>query len=274
MNYSRFKDFGKNDYTTDKHINLGTYIPSVTFRNVTEDDKIRAILKDSYPVFIQKLGNFIKDPKFQSAIKSLAAYNKITFKNIEPSITDLLPTQNEIDMTKSLSFPLKDPETARKYLRGGVVSVAGNRIVTSNNGRYIIDGHHRWSQLYVINSNCYISAVDLSDIKDPIEALKNTQLGIGGDIGSIPTAVVKGTNLITCSKETLIQYVKDTITPEVIQVFSSFGKGSTASQIGEYIWQNVSKMQTYNKPIPGAPSRSLMPQTDMAPEWKNFSPNM
>jgi hypothetical protein len=256
--------------------------------NSPEQYIVQSILKDSYPEFVAKLGNNINDPKFVAAIKLLSSLRKIEYKSLEVPVTKLIPTQNEIDIEKSLKYPLKDPFTAELYLNGGIVAVAGNKIITSNNGQYIIDGHHRWSQLYCINPRAMIVSYDLSDVKNPIHALEYTQLGIAGDVGMIPTATVTGGNMLTASKADIYDFIEKNIKPSVVDVFIRKGivkvpvisfstispSYSPISQIQEYIWNNVQMMQMNNKPIMGAPSRSLMPQTDIAPNWNMNAPRI
>jgi len=263
---------------------VSTFAPQGT---LAPEELLKAILKDNYEVFVRELGIHIKDPKFVEAIKSLSSLNKINYKYIQPAVgpqiipdtpylfRGLVPTQNEVDMTKSLAYPLTSASTAELYLKGGNIAVAGKKIVTSGDGKYIIDGHHRWSQVYVVNPNANILALDLSDIPNPVNALKATQLGIGADLGKIPIAVVKGTNLLDESNNTQIyKYIMETMTPEVLDVFIKYGKGNTKDEVAGSIMKNVLLMQTLNRPIFGASKRDIMPQTDDAINWQQFAPRV
>jgi hypothetical protein len=243
------------------------------YRGGTPETELKELLKDKYPIFVEKLGENILDPKFVATIKFLAEHTKINFMDINASVFNLIPTQNEIDMAKSLGYPLKDPVTARMYLSGGVISVAGKRIVTSADGKYIVDGHHRWSQVYVLNPYCSITAVDLSDIKGPFDALKATQLGIAADLGRVPTAVVQGVNMLTASHQQVKEFILSTITEPVFNVFTEFGF-KNIEQIVNHIWDNIIKMREHNSPVFGAPKRDIMPQTDDAKNWKDYAPRI
>lgn len=238
-----------------------------------EEQDLKDLLKIDYALFVKELGDNIKDPKFIAAIKSLSDQHPINFKTVDPVVGNLTPTQNEIDVDKSLKFPLTSAESAKVCLKGGVIAVAGKRIITSNNGKYIIDGHHRWSQVCALNPAAKIAAIDLSDVKDPMQALKSTQLGIAADLGKVPTASVQGINLLKIGKDDLIAYVVKTITPEVLEEFKKAGKGDTAEKVGQFIWGNVEKMQKDNQPVSGAPKRDIMPQTDDAKNWQDLAPN-
>jgi len=245
--------------------------------NSPEQEIVQSVLKDSYSEFIAKLGNNIKDSKFQNAIKLLSSFRSVTYNNLETPVTQLLPTQNEIDIDGSLKYPLMDPYTTEVYLKGGIVAVAGKKIVTANNGKFIIDGHHRWSQLYIINPKAMIVSFDLTDIKNPMYALEYTQLGIAGQIGYVPTSSVKGTNLLLATKKQIYDYILKNITKPVVDIFVKILKFNPVNpiiEIQEYIWNNVKSMQKNNKPVAGAPSRNLMPQTDNALLWPSFAPRV
>lgn len=237
------------------------------------EKELKTILKSDYSTFVTKLGDNIKDPKFLDAIKSLSTRHKINTTDISPAVQDLRPTQNEVVLDKSLSYGLKDPKTIESFLKGGVVAVAGKSIVTAGGGKYVIDGHHRWSQLFCFNPNAKIAALDLTDIKNPMEALKATQLGIAAQIGKVPTAQGGGVNLFKIGESTLKKYVIDNITEPVVEVFKKYKKGNTPEEIANYIWGNVQMLQKDAKPVAGAPSREVMPQTDDAPKFTDTTVN-
>lgn len=255
---------------------------------------VRAIAKDSYPEFVKKLGSNILKPGFVQAIKTLSDKAPINTQDISVPVTKPMPTQNEIDIDKSLKYPLTDVESAQKCLKGGSVSIAGNNIVTGGGGSFIIDGHHRWSQLYCMNPQASITAMDIPGITDPMAGLKATQLGIAGDIGKVPVALVQGQNLLKLNNKQIKDYVVRTITPEVVDVFKTMvgmeklNKGVVSNEdssrpmevsmlkslIGAYIAKNVALMQEKNQPVAGAPGRGIMPQTDRAKNWQDDAINV
>ena len=230
-------------------------------------DELKNILKKDYVSFVKELGDNIKDPKFLDAIKSLSSSTPVKTSAIAPVCTDLQPTQNEVVMDKSLSYPLKDPASAEMYLKGGVVAPAGKSIVTGGGGKFVIDGHHRWSQVFCINPTAKIKSLDLTDIKKPLEALKATQIGIAAQTGTVPTAAGGGVNLFQVGESELKKYVIDNIKEPVIEIFKKYDKGDTPEAIADYIWGNVQTLKKQSPPVAGAPKRDVMPQTDDAPAW-------
>lgn len=230
-------------------------------------EELKAILKKDYIAFVGELGDNIKDPKFVNAIKSLSSSSPVKTSAMTPVCTDLQPTQNEVVMDNSLSYPLKDAASAEASLKGGVVAPGGRSIVTGGGGKFVIDGHHRWSQVFCLNPEAKIKAIDLTDIKKPLEALKATQLGIAAQLGEVPTAEGGGVNLFTCGEGELKKYVIDKIQDPVVEVFKKYGKGDTPEAIADFIWGNVQTLRKQSPPVAGAPKRDFMPQTDDAPQW-------
>lgn len=231
-------------------------------------DELKKILKKDYVSFVKELGDNINDQKFLDAIKSLSNDMPLNTAAISPVCADLQPTQKEVVMDKSLAYPLKDATSAEANLKGGVVAPEGRSIVTGGGGKFVIDGHHRWSQVFCINPDAKIKAIDLTDIKKPLEALKATQIGIAAQTGTIPTAAGGGgVNLFTVGEGELKKYVIDNIQDPVVEVFKKYDKGDTKEAIADYIWGNVQILKKESPPVSGAPKRDVMPQTDDAPDW-------
>ena len=228
------------------------------------DNKLKQIFKQNYPGFVSALGKFVGDPKFRKFIKDTdTSKSQVSLKAIP--VSKLIPTQNEVDITKSLGFPLKkNPDSAKIALNGGTVKVMSPIIVF--NGKYIIDGHHRWSQLYAMNKDAKIVAYDFTnpDITKPTDALKATQIAIvGAGATKIPTASAKGINLLTIGEAELKKYVQETIVDAVINLFKEIKDIDGKDAIADYIWDNVSSMKKTSQPVAGAPKRDVMPQADL-----------
>ena len=256
-----------------------------------EADDLQAIVDAPYEDFVAKLGSNISDPKIQAILMKGKEDGQptdevINLSDIDIPVQKLQPTQNEIALDKSLIYPLTDVKSAEVCLKGGVVAIAGKRIITAD-GIYIVDGHHRWSQLYAMNKDVSIAATNMTSavIKQPLDFLKVTQAAIAADLKKVPTASAKGSiNLITISEDQLKTFVKKTITKDVMKVFVKYGKvkvksnkaaddlsNSNLEQAANYIWSNVQSMQSTSKPVSGAPKRDSMPQTDDATKWQDIA---
>ena len=234
-------------------------------------NEIKKLLGKDYASFVKTLGQFIKEPKFLEALRAGSqSGQKLQLNKMSPAVSNLHPCQNEIDITASLSYPLSLADCASKYLAGGTITVKGP-IITGGNGKYIIDGHHRWSQVYLLNPKAQIVALDVSGVNNPDKALKVVQLGIAASSGKIPSEPVKGTNLLQIAETTLKQYVLNNIQDQVVQVFQQY-KFADKNAIADYIWKNTQMMQQRNAPVSPAANRNIMPQTDApnAQAWPQY----
>ena len=56
----------------------------------------------------------------------------------------------------------------------------GGPVVTYN-GKYVIDGHHRWSQVYAANPDAKVPTIDIRGNLKPSEMLKVVHAAIAAD---------------------------------------------------------------------------------------------
>ena len=128
---------------------------------------VRDMLSLPYSKFVNILKNNSRDPKVQAVLNmgkddGIPGDEKIKV-NPEASfkVRELEPTQSQIGFDNSIGYLAgEDPKSAEKIIKGDTSSFDNNRILTAN-GKYILDGHHRWSQVYALNPNAMIPAVDL-----------------------------------------------------------------------------------------------------------------
>lgn len=235
------------------------------------------------PEFRDKLNALLKtNPKVQVALKlgqkdGLPEDEKISVTDTSVPVKSLLPTQNEIAYAQSLGGPfgpLQKVDVLSAFLAGGAVTVKGKPGSTNPvtaEGKYIIDGHHRWSSLFLINSDASLNVVDLKSPKlaaDPMKYLKVTHMAIGADVGKLPDAKAGGINLLdsSVSFEQLKQAIEKDINAgankeAVLQAFAKSGQ-KDINQIAQRIYKNLEIMRAGNQPVANAPPRVSMPQTD------------
>lgn len=253
-----------NKYLAALHINAKEGVIKEEDEQIFQN-KLKQIFKQNYPGFVAALGKFAADPKFRQFIKDTdAEKSKVQLTSI--AVTKLIPTQNEIDVDGSLAFPLTKPEAAAYALKGGNVKIVSPIIVF--NGKYIVDGHHRWSQLYAMNKEAKIVAYNFvnQNIKKPLDALKATQLAIvAAGATKIPSNRVEGANLLKMDEGAIKQYVIKKVIDPVVDVFNKMKQLETKEAVADYIWSNVQSMQQTSQPVSGAPGRGIMPQADDVP---------
>ena len=223
--------------------------------------------------FVAKFKTIASDPKVQAVIKAGQTDGKpgdesVTFASANLPATQLIPTQNIIGQEESLMNILDDKYGSLNGFLSGQAKFP-SPIITLN-GKYIIDGHHRWSQAYAANPSVKIPAYDMKANITPEMALKAVQIAIAASVGNLPLSNAKGVNMLTAAEGVIKDIVIKNLAPNALAIYTKYGKGKTNEEVANYIWTNVNQLQTSNKPIPGAPDRSAMPQTDNAPGYADL----
>ena len=228
------------------------------------------ILTDStYPEFVEYLKNNYNTSKFINFVDDL---NKTSCTTIQIPARYLIPTQQEIDIEKSVKTILEDYDLLDECLSTTHPVFPANiaKIVISAN-KYIIDGHHRWAQVFLVNRYYKLPALNI-EIEDPIVALKMTQVGIFLDSNYITENIISGRNIFNITENDFIAEVRNYVTSKTLDIFSKNTNLENADMVINHLWKNLELMKKYNPPIPGAYNRNIMPQTHYSKNWCNFIP--
>ena len=209
--------------------------------------------------------------------------SSIDVQSINASVVSLIPTQSEIDMEKSLRFPLRNAMEngvypLDTYLAGGLILHPAGAILTANDGTYILDGHHRWSSIYVVNPYTQVSAIDMGYVPSPQDGLKEAQMAIIARDAQLNPQLVEGVNLLDPNLQQSVfnglveQYIYAGPDPvRTLNVIANFlgtrteldnptNQPEKLQAAQDYLWSNVKRLQTYNEPYPEVTNRAYMPQ--------------
>ncbi len=209
-------------------------------------------------------------------------------KETSKVVGDLMPTQQDIDLTKSIAYPLSKIESLKMMIAnaGSVQRLGppGNDTIVCS-GNIIVDGHHRWSSCFAVTGpSGQIAAYDLAlPEKDAASILAATQVGIAATLRSgqeVPSAEVKpGTNILGKNEAQIISLIegfagKKILSPDFLKVASTeptvlawagVKEGSSTDEVKEAIIKKVaSNLSQMKQPAPGSPERPDMPQLDQA----------
>lgn len=199
----------------------------------------------------------------------------------------LRPTQSEIGLDQSLKTLVSNPfKNADIMFSGNAHTVSAFDPVLIYNGKYIIDGHHRWSQIYCGNPNGKIKVLNMTvkghpDANDPQFALKVSQLAIAANVRFIKSNPMGGSNMLEATYSTIDSYVRSIVDinrgkfgslPEYVsavlgETFTRQNADRYLSSYIDYIYNNIKTMQVKSPPASNATKRDYMPQMDFAPKF-------
>lgn len=236
---------------------------------------------EGYSEFVQHLKS-LKPYQIQ-LLKQLVGNGKFAKNTVaEPGAIPVFllhPTQNEIDIDNSLAFPLenkkgKGAEGIKQILESPKETITINDspllVYKYEKDYYIIDGHHRWSQVALMNRKAKMNIILFKKVPgenaEPVDVLKDFQAVVLAQTGEIKVATAKkGNNIYDKSGEELYHWVKEHTVKEAIEAWKT-AKGHENDEledIAKQIGENGDKLIDRNKPAPGAPPRNVMPQTDI-----------
>ena len=242
----------------------------------------------NYHDYIATLNQMAKDDKFRVLVDAaFGGDDNEALGNVHLNVNKdvvkvlkLYPTQSEIDITKSLIWGLRGGEKETnvqvalanidKFFSGQPIKLGkgeGLPIVTFD--KFIIDGHHRWSQVYCFNPKATMACIDYDGDLTALEMLKATQGCIAAIRKNVPSAIVEGSNMFSASEKEVANYIAKNILDEVVERIKKYvPELKDKNDVVKYITNNCMRMKTNNIPMFGqggtssAPNRGDMPQTD------------
>lgn len=235
------------------------------------------------PDYIETLNQMLEDPKTKTLIEDgfggELGDTTLRYSVVEIPVRNLRPTQSEIDVESSIKWSLKTPNNLdAAFSNNSKKIIIHNTPVVTFRKNYIIDGHHRWSQVFAMNPDATMLCFNYDGDISPIQMIKAVQGSIAAvkaernDKDGIPVREVHGQNLFDkkWGKDKIIKYVVDNIDDSVVKEFPKFVKDcNTKEKIAEYFAENLMELKTNNYPEEGAPNRGDMPVTTHAGKDKD-----
>ena len=169
------------------------------------------LLKLPLGSFVEKMNSMQKETLqniFSGLQDGQSDDDMVSINETTVKASDLRPTQSEVVFGKSIPFALQRPEMFMKYYTTDgpfKVGPPNNNAIVTFKGKFILDGHHRWSSLYCVNPNASLATFDISAPVSPLSALKLMQASIKAYIKGqdIPSNQGGGVNLFTIDKDSL-----------------------------------------------------------------------
>jgi hypothetical protein len=200
-------------------------------------------------------------------------------------VGDLMPTQSEIDLVKSIGWPLCSADILEKMITSNTSTAPGS-ITTS--GNLILDGHHRWSGIWAVSGKGGQVSVDDVGLKgSQAERLAASQLAIAAyksPEATQPAAAdpielnILGKNSGAIYKDILAaegqkdpkapasifnpKYLEDCSKNKTIAGWAGFKVGDDVGKVKDAIAKKTAENLSALNQNPDAPARADMPQFD------------
>ena len=227
---------------------MSQFVPDLA-RDLADDPKVQAVLNSG------KDDGDPDDDKLPNTVTNL-------------KVGDLIPTQQEIGFDQSIETLLNDKWDSVSSILGTSPADVGGPIVTYD-GTYVIDGHHRWSQVLAANPESTIPAIDINKKAgmDHNDILKAVHGAVAAELGKVPSSKKLGTNILDGVDSNEVETAVDAITPKGEKSWKEgkpeFGHGEKLKQnLTNHLTTNLKKIKATKGKAAGGPERIHMPQTD------------
>lgn len=222
---------------------------------------IELIQDKDYDETVDFVDEIVKDPKLKFLL-SLGfggdfSNLKLKLKKTNIPAKRLIPTQSEIGTDETLKYLVQGKDIDVCFEKTTIVK----KPIVTFQGTFIIDGHHRWSQIFVTNPDANIVCIDITGNLSPLSMLKAVQCTIGSNTGKLIRKDIQGKNLYNTTEKELRKYFQNNLSDSVRENLLKYYEDPEGSLV-----QNVIQLQRNNKPILNAPDRGEMPQTSKDPE--------
>lgn len=224
-----------------------------------------------YDDYVDTLNKMLEDPKAKTLLEDgfggELGDTKLTFSSKEIPVSQLMPTQSEIDLDKSLKHALVNKESFKKTFTDPIEI---NKPIVTFRQNYVIDGHHTWLQAIAINPKGKILAFNYDGDISPIQMLKAVQGTIAAvkaddnnNNGKLPSSKVDGPNFFDDSfdEKKIRKYLEDTFDESLTNIYCKYlDNCKNKKDIIDYLTERLLDIKSNNYPFESAPSRENMPQ--------------
>ena len=224
-----------------------------------------------YDDYVDTLNKMLEDPKAKTLLEDgfggELGDTKLTFSAKEIPVSQLMPTQSEIDLDKSLKHALINKESFKKTFTDPIEI---NKPIVTFRQNYVIDGHHTWLQAIAINPKGKILSFNYDGDISPIQMLKAVQGTIAAvkaddnnNNGKLPSSKVDGPNFFDDSfdEKKIRKYLEETFDESLTNIYCKYlDNCKNKKDIIDYLTERLLDIKSNNYPFESAPSRENMPQ--------------
>ena len=243
-----------------------------TLSNKERKKELEKWLKNKkYDDYVETLNKMLEDPKAKALLEDGFGGNlgdtKLNFSVKNITVSQLMPTQKEIDLDKSLKHALVNEKSFKRTFKNPIEI---NKPIVTFRQNYVIDGHHTWLQAITLNPNGKILAFNYDGDISPIQMLKAVQGTIAAvkaednnNNGKLPSNKVNGPNFFgeSFGRKQIRKYIEDTFDDSLVDIYCDYIKEcKDKHDIMKYLEERLLDIKANNYPFESAPSRDDMPQ--------------
>jgi len=252
---------------------------SILFEDIDDEIKIAA---NAGPAAVRKLSNsYIGNEDFKNALDGMydkvEKDDKVNVVEVQTkNVGDFIPTQKEIDLMKSIAYPLKDFEKFKKVI---VTKTTDAPDAITVSGNEIIDGHHRWAEVWGMHGSS--GEIDVQDLElkgDTAQKLAAAQLAIAAykpvDVPHPAEAEKIDNDILGKSKDEIKELINKNVSGSFLSndflenssndadvaKWAKFKIGETLQNVKKKIIEKISNNLSSLPANPNAPKRIDMPQ--------------
>jgi len=258
------------------NINLSSFLFESREISTTSNKQRRKELEKwlkhkNYEDYVDTLNKMLEDPKSAALLEDgfggVLGDTKLTFSVVNVPVSQLMPTQKEIDLDKSLKYALTNETSFKKTFESPIEI---NKPIVTFRQNYVIDGHHTWLQAIALNPEGKMLAFNYDGDISPIQMLKAVQGTIAAvkaddnkNNGKLPSNKIKGPNFFddNFDRKQIRKYLEKTFDDSLIDVYCKYIKScKDRKDIIKYLEERLLDIKANNYPFESAPSRDDMPQ--------------
>ena len=225
----------------------------------------------NYEDYVETLNKMLEDPKSAALLEDGFGGDlgdtQLKFSVVNVPVSQLMPTQKEIDLDKSLKYALTSENSFKKTFKSPIEI---NKPIVTFRQNYVIDGHHTWLQAITLNPNGKMLAFNYDGDISPIQMLKAVQGTIAAvkaddnnNNGKLPSNKVKGPNFFDddFDRKQIRKYLEETFDDSLVDIYCKYLKNChDRKDIIKYLEERLLDIKANNYPFESAPSRDDMPQ--------------
>ena len=238
------------------------------------EELVKWLQHKNYEDYVETLNEMLKDPKAKTLIEDgfggELGDTKLIFSVEEIPVTNLMPTQSEIELDKSIRWPMIKKEFLMPCFKNPILL---KKPIITFRKNYIIDGHHTWFQAAVLNPEGKILAFNYEGDISPIQMLKAVQGSIAAVFAeenknnddTLPSNKTLGHNIYDpkYTRKKIKEYIKENFVKDqdLIDAYcENIEECHDYDSIVEFITDRLMDIKSNNYPLEKAPKRIYMPQ--------------